>query len=78
MRVTIRGETDGPLLSRDCFIEIGNTANALKSTEKRASECIEMFRLVRVTIWGETDSLLLGGDCFIEISNVAETLKPTL
>ena len=75
--MTIWGETDGLLLSRDCFIKIGKVAETLKPTLEGDSEVIEICRLVRVTIWGETDGLLLSRDRFIKIGKVAETLKPT-
>jgi hypothetical protein len=68
VRVTIWGETDGLLLSRDRFIKIAKVAETLKPTLEGVSEVIETSRLVRVTIWGETDGLLLSRDRFIKIA----------
>jgi len=48
--VTIWGETDGLLLSLDRFINISKVAETPKSTLERASEVIEIPRLVGVTI----------------------------
>jgi hypothetical protein len=78
VRVTSWRETDSLLLSRDCFVEIGDVTQTLKPVKEGASEAVETSRLVGVTIWSEMDSLLLSRDRFIEVGNVTQTLKPTL
>jgi hypothetical protein len=69
--VTIWGETDGLLLSRDRFVDIGNVTQALKPTKKGV---LRRPGLSAVPLWGETDGLLLR---FMEIGNVSQALKPT-
>ena len=69
--VTIWGEMDGPLLSRDRFREISCVTEELKATLEGVSEVAETFRLARVVIWGKTDGMLLSCDRFVEIGNVA-------
>jgi hypothetical protein len=74
--VAIWGETDGLLLSRDRFAEIGNVTQTLKSTLERGSEAIERCSLMRVTIWGKTRGLPLGRDRSVNIGNLTQALKP--
>lgn len=45
MRVTIGGETDGLLLARDRFVEIGNDTETLKLMKGKVSEVVETCRL---------------------------------
>jgi hypothetical protein len=75
--MTVWGETDSLLQSRDRFINVTNFTQRFKPTTEGGSEVIEMHRLVRVIIWGGMDGLLLSSDRFIKIDKVIKTLKPT-